>query len=179
MVSHWDNLDGTVERGYAGASIFFTGGQVTQDLCRVRDYARLLASVGVNAVCLNNVNVTPEAARLLSAPHLPRLARLAGVLRDYGLRLFLSVSFDSPVVLSGLRSADPLDPLVGTWWQQRAAQVYGWIPDLGGFMVKADSESRPGPSSTTAGRTGGTAARTGRVPATTRSCRSTALSTTT
>ena len=146
MVSHWDNLDGTVERGYAGASIFFTGGQVTQDLCRVRDYARLLASIGVNAVCLNNVNVTAEAARLLSAAHLPRLARLAAVFRDYGLRLFLSVSFDSPIVISGLRSADPLDPLVVAWWQQRAAEVYRWIPDLGGFMVKADSEARPGPS---------------------------------
>jgi len=146
MVSHWDNLDGTVERGFAGASIFFTGGQVTQDLRRVRDYARLLASVGVNAVCLNNVNVTAEAARLLSAEHLPRLARLAGVFRNYGLRLFLSVSFDAPIVISGLRSADPLDPLVRTWWQRRTAEVYRWIPDLGGFMVKADSESRPGPS---------------------------------
>jgi alpha-glucuronidase len=146
MVSHWDNLDGTVERGYAGASIFFAGGQVTQDLRRVRDYARLLASVGVNAACVNNVNVTAEAARLLTAAHLPRLARLAGVFREYGIRLFLSVSFDSPIVIAGLRSADPLDPLVGSWWRQRAAEVHAWIPDLGGFMVKADSESRPGPS---------------------------------
>ncbi len=146
MVSHWDNLDGTVERGYAGRSIFFAGGQVTRDLRRVRDYARLLASVGVNAVCVNNVNVTAEAARLLTTAHLPALARLAGVFRDYGIRLFLSVSFDSPIVLSGLRSADPLDPPAGTWWRQRAAEVYEHIPDLGGFVVKADSESRPGPS---------------------------------
>jgi alpha-glucuronidase len=146
MVSHWDNLDGTVERGYAGNSIFFAGGQVTSDLRRVRDYARLLASVGVNAVCVNNVNVTAEAAQLLTRAHLPRLARLAGVFRDYGIRLFLSVGFDSPVVISGLRSADPLDPLVGSWWRRQAAEVYEWIPDLGGFMVKADSESRPGPS---------------------------------
>ena len=146
MVSHWDNLDGTVERGYAGASIFFAGGQVTRDLSRIRDYARLLASVGINAVCLNNVNVTREAARLLTRAHLPQLAMLAGVFRKYGIRVFLSVSFDSPIVISGLRTADPLDALVATWWQQRAAEVYGWIPDLGGFMVKADSESRPGPS---------------------------------
>jgi alpha-glucuronidase len=146
MVSHWDNLDGTVERGYAGASIFFAGGQVVQDLRRVRDYARLLASVGVNAVCVNNVNVTAQAARLLTRAHLPRLAGLAGVLRDYGIRLFLSVSFDSPIVVSGLRSADPLDPLVGTWWQRQVAGVYEHIPDFGGFVVKADSESRPGPS---------------------------------
>jgi alpha-glucuronidase len=146
MVSHWDNLDGTIERGYAGASIFFTGGQVTRDLRRVRDYARLLASVGVNAVCVNNVNVTAAAARLLTRAHLPRLAGLAGVFSDYGIRLFLSVSFDSPIVLSGLRSADPLDPLVGPWWQRQVAEVYEHIPDLGGFLIKADSESRPGPS---------------------------------
>ncbi|MBO0836197.1 MAG: alpha-glucuronidase [Actinobacteria bacterium] len=146
LVSHWDNLDGTIERGYAGASIFFTGGQVTADRGRVRDYARLLASVGVNAVCLNNVNVTREATRLLTPAHLPQLAVLAGVFRDYGIRVFLSVSFDSPIVISGLRTADPLDPLVAAWWQQQAAQVYEWIPDLGGFMVKADSESRPGPA---------------------------------
>jgi alpha-glucuronidase len=146
MVSHWDNLDGTVERGYAGTSIFFADGQVIQDFRRVRDYARLLASVGVNAVCVNNVNVTAAAARLLTRGHLPRLADLAGVFREYGVRLFLSVRFDSPIVLSGLRSADPLDPLVGPWWQRQVAGVYEHIPDFGGFLVKADSESRPGPS---------------------------------
>ena len=146
LVSHWDNLDGTIERGYAGASIFFTGGQVVSDLRRVRDYSRLLASVGVNAVCVNNVNVTAEAARLLTRAHLPRLAGLAGVLRDYGIRLFLSVSFDSPIAVSGLRSADPLDPLVRLWWQRQVAEVYEHIPDFGGFLVKADSESRPGPA---------------------------------
>jgi alpha-glucuronidase len=145
LVSHWDNLDGTVERGYAGASIFFADGQVIAELSRVRHYARLLASVGVNAVCVNNVNVTVEATRLLTPEHLPRLARLAGVFRDYGIRLFLSVSFDSPVVLSGLRGADPLDPQVSDWWRRQVARVYEHIPDLGGFQVKADSESRPGP----------------------------------
>jgi alpha-glucuronidase len=146
MISHWDNLDGTVERGYAGKSIFFADGQVTRDLGRIRDYARLLASVGVNAVCVNNVNVTHEAARLLTARHLPDLARLGCVFRDYGIRLFLSISFDSPIVLSGLRSADPLDPPVRDWWRRQVAEVYEHIPDLGGFLVKADSESRPGPS---------------------------------
>ncbi len=146
MVSHWDNLDGTIERGYAGGSIFFKDGEVAGGLDRVRDYARLLASVGVNAVCVNNVNVTAEAARLLTAAHLPGLARLAGIFRDHGIRLFLSVSFDSPMVLSGVRTADPLDPRVSDWWRRRAAQVYEHIPDLGGFQVKADSESRPGPS---------------------------------
>jgi alpha-glucuronidase len=146
MISHWDNIDGTVERGYAGKSIFFADGRVTGQLDRIRDYARLLASVGVNAVCVNNVNVTREAARLLTAGHLPDLARLAGVFRDYGIRLFLSVSFDSPIVLGGVRSADPLDPPVADWWRRQTAEVYEHIPDLGGFLVKADSESRPGPS---------------------------------
>ncbi|MGH3169932.1 MAG: alpha-glucuronidase, partial [Trebonia sp.] len=146
MVSHWDNLDGTIERGYAGKSIFFAGGEVAGDPDRIRDYARLLASVGVNGVCVNNVNVTREAARLLTARHLPDLARIAGVFREYGIRLFLSVSFDSPIVLGGVRSADPLDPPVADWWRRQAAEVYEHIPDLGGFLVKADSESRPGPS---------------------------------
>jgi alpha-glucuronidase len=146
MVSHWDNLDGTIERGYAGNSIFFAEGEVIRDLGRIRDYARLLASVGVNAVCVNNVNVTREAARLLTTRHLPDLARLAGVFRDHGIRMFLSVSFDSPIVLGGVRSADPLDPPVADWWKRQVAEVYEHIPDLGGFLVKADSESRPGPS---------------------------------
>lgn len=146
LVSHWDNLDGTVERGYAGASIFFADGRVTRDLRRVRDYARLLASIGVNAVSVNNVNVTRQAARLLTSEHLPRLAGLAGIFREHGIRLFLSVSFDSPMVLSGVRSADPLDPQVRAWWRRQVAEVYEHIPDLGGFQVKADSESRPGPS---------------------------------
>ena len=101
MINHWDNIDGTVERGYAGKSIFFADGQVTQDLHRVTDYARLLASVGVNAVSLNNVNVTRASARLLTPEHLPRLARLAEVFRRYGIKLFISISFASPMVLSG------------------------------------------------------------------------------
>jgi alpha-glucuronidase len=145
LVNHWDNIDGTVERGYAGNSIFFAGGHVTRDLRRVTDYARLLASVGVNAVSLNNVNVTRAAARLLTPEHLPRLARLAEVFRRYGIKLFISVSFDSPVVLSSVRSADPRDEDVAAWWRRQVALAYEHIPDLGGFVVKADSESRPGP----------------------------------
>lgn len=145
MVNHWDNIDGSIERGYAGRSIFFADGQVTRDLRRVTDYARLLASVGVNAVSLNNVNVTREAARLLTPEHLPRLARVAEVLRRYGIKLFLSISFDSPIALGKVRTADPLDPDAAAWWRRQAAVVYEHIPDLGGFVVKADSESRPGP----------------------------------
>jgi len=145
MINHWDNIDGTVERGYAGRSIFFADGRVTGDLRRVADYARVLASVGVNAVSLNNVNVTRPAARLLTTEHLPALARLAEVFRRYGIKLFISVSFDSPMVLSGVRTADPHDDEVAAWWRRQVAAVYEHIPDLGGFVVKADSESRPGP----------------------------------
>lgn len=145
MLDHWDNLDGTVERGYAGSSIFFRDGRVTTDLSRVRDYARLLASVGVNGVCINNVNVGQQAAALLTTDHLPDLASLARVLRRYGITLWLSVSFASPIMLATLPTADPLDTEVRSWWSDVAAEVYRWIPDLGGFVVKADSESRPGP----------------------------------
>jgi alpha-glucuronidase len=145
MINHWDNIDGTIERGYAGKSIFFADGQVTQDLRRVTDYARLLASVGVNAVSLNNVNVTRASARLLTPEHLPRLAGLAEVFRRYGIKLFISISFASPMVLSGVRTTDPLDQDVAAWWRRQAAVVYEHIPDLGGFVVKADSESQPGP----------------------------------
>jgi alpha-glucuronidase len=145
MIDHWDNIDGTIERGYAGKSIFFADGRVTPDLRRVADYARLLASIGVNAASLNNVNVTRAAARLLTTDHLPALAGLAEVFRRYGIKLFISVSFDSPIVLSGVRTADPRDDEVAAWWRRQVAVVHEHIPDLGGFLVKADSESRPGP----------------------------------
>ena len=145
MVNHWDNIDGTIERGYAGKSIFFADGQVTRDLRRVTDYARLLASVGVNAASINNVNVTRAAARLLTPEHLPRIARVAEAFRRYGIKLFLSISFDSPIALGKARTADPLDSGAAAWWREQAALVYEHIPDLGGFLVKADSESRPGP----------------------------------
>jgi alpha-glucuronidase len=145
LVNHWDNIDGSIERGYAGNSIFFADGEVTQDLRRVTDYARFLASTGVNAVSLNNVNVTRESARLLTPRHLPRLARLAEIFRRYGVKLFISISFDSPLLMGNVRTADPLDDDVAAWWQKQVAVVYEHIPDLGGFVVKADSEGRPGP----------------------------------
>lgn len=145
MIDHWDNLDGTVERGYAGRSIFFDRGDVVADLGRVRDYARMLASIAVNAVAINNVNVGERGAQLLTARLLPRVANLAAVFRAYGIRLFLSVDFASPVLIGPLASADPLDDATRRWWAAKAAQVYQWIPDLGGFLVKADSEQTPGP----------------------------------
>ncbi len=145
MLDHWDNLDGTVERGYAGKSIFFTEGDVVVDRQRVIDYARLLASIGVNAVALNNVNVAPEAMALPTRRYLRPLAALADVFRRFGVRVFLSVAFDAPIVAGGLLTADPASPAVTEWWARLAGRAYAYIPDLGGFLVKAGSESRAGP----------------------------------
>jgi alpha-glucuronidase len=152
MLDHWDNFDGSVERGYAGASLFFSGGRLRADEGRLRadegrweDYARLLASVGINAICPNNVNVHAAETRLISEEELPSLAALAAVLRRWGIKLYLSVNFASPMELDGLDSADPLDPAVADFWKRRAELIHSHIADFGGFVVKADSEHRPGP----------------------------------
>lgn len=145
MLNHWDNLDGSIERGYAGRSIFFRNGRVLPPGRRIREYARLIASVGVNAVAINNVNVHREETQLLVGSRLAAVARLADVLRRYGIRLYLSVNFAAPIELGGLGTADPLDAEVAAWWKARTAEIYDLIPDFGGFVVKADSEFRPGP----------------------------------
>jgi alpha-glucuronidase len=147
MLDHWDNLDGSVERGYSGRSLFFRDGKVLPPRPRLRFYARLLASVGINAVCLNNVNVHDAETRLIADPQLPRLARLANLFRPYGIRLYLSANFAAPITLGDLDTADPLDPRVAAWWAERAKAIWRGIPDFGGFVVKADSEHRPGPFS--------------------------------
>ncbi|MCZ2822692.1 alpha-glucuronidase [Modestobacter sp. VKM Ac-2977] len=149
MLDHWDNLAadspmGPVERGYAGASIFYADGRVRADLSRVARYARLLGSLGINAVGLNNVNVHRREAELLTT-HLPDVGRLAAVFRAHGIRVWLSVSYGSPVTLGGLDTADPMDPRVQQWWRDTAERVYSVVGDLGGFVVKADSEGQPGP----------------------------------
>jgi alpha-glucuronidase len=149
MLDHWDNVDvhpvmGQVERGYAGGSIFYSDGRVRDDLTRVAAYARLLAAVGVNRVAVNNVNVHRREARLLT-DDLPGVARIADVLRPWGIRLHLSVSFAAPMLLGALPSADPLDRDVQTWWAGTTERVYEAIPDFGGYLVKADSEGQPGP----------------------------------
>ena len=144
MMNHWDNPDGTIERGYAGNSVFFRDGRVVSELGRVRDYARLMASIGINAVALNNVNVHGRAVQLI-AGDLDDAARVADLFRQYGIRLFLSISFAAPTEIGGLDTADPLDGRVRAWWRDRAADIYARIPDFGGFLVKADSEFRPGP----------------------------------
>jgi alpha-glucuronidase len=145
MLDHWDNMDGSVERGYAGRSIFFRDNAVVRATERIRDYARLLSSVGINAVAINNVNVHFVETRLITAEFLWSVARLARVFRAYGISLFLSVNYAAPIQLSGFSTADPLDAGVRSWWRERAAEIYRRIPDFGGFVVKADSEGRPGP----------------------------------
>jgi alpha-glucuronidase len=146
--NEWDNLDGTVERGYGGRSIFFDNGNVLADLNRAREYARLLASIGINGCTINNVNTNP---RILDTDFLHDVSRIAAVFRPFGVRISLSVDFSSPKSVGHLNTFDPLDPKVAQWWKSKADEVYAAIPDLAGFLMKADSEGRVGPS--TYGRT--------------------------
>jgi len=146
ILNHWDNINGTVERGYSGGSMFFKDGQVCYDPGRIHDYARLLASIGINRVCCNNVNVTQRAARLITDELLPDIAGLAGIFREFGIRFIIAVDFTSPRLLGGIKTYDPLDDEVLGWWQAAALRVYKYIPDLAGFLVKADSEFRDGPA---------------------------------
>jgi alpha-glucuronidase len=143
-VDEWDNFDGTIERGYAGRSIFFEGGQVRADLAPVREYARLLASVGINAVNVNNVN---NSASILDEKMIAGLARVAAVMRPYGVRLAVSVDIASPQMIGGLKTFDPLDPAVQKFWNAKVNAIYSAVPDFAGFTVKADSEGQPGPAS--------------------------------
>ena len=147
VLNHWDNANGTIERGYSGKSIFFRDGELRYSENRIRDYARLLASVGINQISINNVNVTKQSAKLITEEMLPRVAALADIFRPYNIRLILSIHFESPVILGGLTTADPLDEAVAAWWQDAAQRVYRYIPDFAGFLVKADSEFQGGPSS--------------------------------
>lgn len=142
-INQWDNLDGSIERGYAGRSIFFSDQHVSADLTRAGDYARLLASVGINGCTVNNVNASP---RMLAPDFLPQIARIADAFRPWGVQLSIAVDFSSPQTLGGLNTFDPLDPHVAKWWRDKADEIYRLIPDFGGFVLKADSEGRVGPS---------------------------------
>ncbi|WP_319520517.1 alpha-glucuronidase family glycosyl hydrolase [uncultured Martelella sp.] len=142
LLNHWDNLDGSVERGYAGFSIWDWWTLPDYVNRRYIDYARANASIGINGTVLNNVNAAPE---ILTDAYLAKAARLADVFRPYGLKVFLSVNFASPLALGETATSDPADPAVQAWWKDKASEVYRWIPDFGGFLVKANSEGQPGP----------------------------------
>lgn len=145
MINQWDNMDGSIERGYAGQSIFYENNRIVSDLSRIKDYARLLSSTGINAISINNVNVHHHETLLITQPQLSEVARVAEVLRRYGIATFLSINFASPMQVGDLPTADPLDEGVRAWWKNAAKEIYRAIPEFGGFLVKADSESRPGP----------------------------------
>jgi len=142
-VNEWDNLDGSIERGYAGRSVFFENGGVRLDLTRASDYARLLASVGINGCAINNVNVDP---RILGSDLLHEVARVAQAFRPWGIRLGISIDVSMPKTLGALDTFDPLDVRVAEWWQKKIDEIYRLIPDFGGVVVKADSEGRLGPA---------------------------------
>lgn len=144
MLNHWDNMDGSIERGYSGNSFFFENNEIVVNE-RTVTYARLLASVGINAAVINNVNVKDAATRLITERYFAKLGELSEILAGYGIRLFLSLNYAAPVELKELESADPLKKEVQDWWKRRMELVYSRIPNLGGFLIKADSEGRPGP----------------------------------
>ncbi|WBX98043.1 alpha-glucuronidase [Chryseobacterium gambrini] len=142
ILNHWDNLDGTIERGYAGHSLWKWEDLPNKISPRYEEYARANASIGINATVLNNVNASPN---MLREDYLKKVKVLADIFRPYGIKIYLSVNFSSPKVLGGLQNSDPLNQEVQKWWKDKAAEIYKLIPDFGGFLVKANSEGQPGP----------------------------------
>ncbi|MFA5962490.1 MAG: alpha-glucuronidase family glycosyl hydrolase [Sphingomonas sp.] len=142
VLDHWDNLDGTVERGYAGHSLWDWWTLPDFHDPRYTDYARANASIGINGTVLNNVNASADS---LTARYIAKAAALADIFRPYGIKVYLSARFSAPIELGGLETADPLDPRVAAWWCAKADEIYRAIPDFGGFLVKASSEGQPGP----------------------------------
>lgn len=153
ILNHWDNLDGSIERGYAGKSIFKweeiklgkngKGGSISKSLHdRLITYARANASLGINGSVLNNVNTSPK---MMTAEYINKVKVIANILRPYGIRVYLSINFASPMALGYTKTADPLDKKVQQWWKKKAKEIYATIPDFGGFLVKANSEGQPGP----------------------------------
>ena len=144
MLNHWDNMDGSIERGYSGKSFFFENDEILINE-RTKDYARLIASVGINATVINNVNVHKAATELITERYLGKLRTIADIFAGYGIKLFLSINFAAPIEIGGLPVSDPLDERVQNWWNDCVKKIYEYIPNFGGFLVKADSEGRPGP----------------------------------
>ncbi len=147
ILNHWDNPNGTIERGYAGYSIFWRKGKdslvVTEkDKILWKEYARANASIGINGTVLNNVNASPD---IITADYLLRVKAIADIMRPYGIKVYLSIKFSSPALLGGLSTSDPLNAEVVQWWEKKVKEIYATIPDFGGFLVKANSEGQPGP----------------------------------
>ena len=150
ILNHWDNLDGSIERGYAGNSIFWNediqlekkSSLYTLHSSLLQRYAEACASIGLNGTVLNNVNASPQ---ILTKPYINKVKEIADILRPWGIRVYLSVNFGSPKALGEVKTADPLNPRVQRWWKKKAKQIYREIPDFGGFLVKANSEGQPGP----------------------------------
>ena len=149
MLNHWDNINGSIERGYAGKSLW-KWEQINENMakenealyCRIIEYCRANASLGINGSVLNNVNASPN---ILTRPYLEKVKVLADIFRPYGIRVYLSINFASPMALGATKTADPLNKKVQRWWVKKAAEIYSLIPDFGGFLVKANSEGQPGP----------------------------------
>ena len=144
MLNHWDNADSSIERGYSGKSFFFVNGELAVDERTVM-YARLVSSIGINGVVINNVNVRGKAKRLLADDFADKLEELGGLFSRYGIKLFICPDFAAPITVGGLKSADPLDDEVINWWNSCCAALFSRVKGLGGFLVKADSEGQPGP----------------------------------
>jgi alpha-glucuronidase len=142
-VNQWDNQDGSIERGYGGPSIFWQGGNAREDLTRASEYARLLASLGINGCSINNVNAN---IKMLDSSFIPQVARVAAAFRPWGVQVAISIDLGSPKSLGGLDTFDPMDDKVVQWWKTKVDELYRSIPDMGGFVLKADSEGRVGPS---------------------------------
>lgn len=144
MLNHWDNMDGSIERGYSGNSFFYVDSEIVINE-RTWDYARILCSLGYNGVVINNVNVKDAACDLINERFIGKVKELSDIFNSYGIKLYLSLNYASPIDDPSVNSADPLDPKVIKWWEDKMAYIYSVIPEFGGFLVKADSEGRPGP----------------------------------
>lgn len=144
MYNHWDNMDGSIERGYSGRSFFYANNEFTTSE-RTEDYARFLASIGINGIVINNVNVKDAATYLITEQYFDKVEELSELFAGFGIKMYLSLNFAAPIELGGPNSADPLDEAVIDWWKAKMEEVFRRVPKLGGFLVKADSEGRPGP----------------------------------
>ncbi len=144
IMNHWDNMDGSIERGYSGQSFFYCDYEIIYDE-RIVQYVRMMASIGINAIVINNVNVHEKETYLITDTYLDKVKKYADLFGKYGISLYTSINFAAPMQLAGFDSCDPLDPAVASWWKETTAHIYEVIPKFGGFLVKADSEGRPGP----------------------------------